>query len=69
MGGDACIRDTRIPVWLLYSLRRQGASDDEILEDYPQLDSANLDAAWAFARTHANVVGEQLLRHEFLEDD
>lgn len=27
MGGDACIRQTRIPVWLLVSLRQQGASD------------------------------------------
>ncbi|MCU0542788.1 MAG: DUF433 domain-containing protein [Oscillatoriaceae cyanobacterium Prado104] len=27
MGGEACIRQTRIPVWLLVSYRRQGASD------------------------------------------
>jgi uncharacterized protein (DUF433 family) len=35
MGGDACIRQTRIPVWLLVSLRQQGATDAFILEDYP----------------------------------
>jgi len=35
MGGDACIRQTRIPVWLLVSLQRQGATEAYILEDYP----------------------------------
>jgi len=26
-GGNACIRNTRIPVWTLVSLRSQGATD------------------------------------------
>ncbi len=34
MGGDACIRQTRIPIWLLIGLRRQGASEAYLLEDY-----------------------------------
>lgn len=29
MGGDACIANTRLPVWLLVSLRQQSASDAE----------------------------------------
>jgi uncharacterized protein (DUF433 family) len=32
MGGEACIRKTRIPVWLLISYRRQNATDAHILE-------------------------------------
>ena len=28
-GGNACIRNTRIPVWTLVSLRSQGATDSE----------------------------------------
>jgi uncharacterized protein (DUF433 family) len=36
-GGDACIRGTRIMVWLLVDLKQQGASDQEILEVVPLL--------------------------------
>ena len=32
-GGHACIRNTRIPVWVLVSLRQQGANDRELLEN------------------------------------
>src|SRR5436309_13436733 len=48
-GGEACVRDTRIPVWSLVSYRRNGASDDRILEAYPSLASADLEAAFAYA--------------------
>jgi type III restriction enzyme len=47
-GGDACIRGTRIPVWLLVELRRNGASDAAILDDYPGLQPDDLAAAWAY---------------------
>ena len=30
-GGDACLKDTRIPVWLLVSLRDQGSTLDNKL--------------------------------------
>jgi Protein of unknown function (DUF433) len=36
IGGDACIQGTRIPVWLLESYRRQGATDAYILDGYSQ---------------------------------
>lgn len=42
MGGEACIGQTRIPVWLLISYRRQGASDAHILENHPELSAADL---------------------------
>jgi len=42
MSGDACIRQTRIPVWLLFSLQSQGATEAYILEDYPSLSAADL---------------------------
>jgi uncharacterized protein (DUF433 family) len=48
-GGEACVRDTRIPVWSLVSFRRKGASDDRILEAYPSLTAADLEAAFAYA--------------------
>ncbi|MBI2298275.1 MAG: DUF433 domain-containing protein [Armatimonadetes bacterium] len=47
-GGDACIRLTRIPVWVLVNWRRLGLDDAQILDAYPGLDQADLDAAWAY---------------------
>lgn len=45
-GGDACIRTTRIPVWLLVSFRKGGVSDGRLIEFYPQLTPSDLAAAW-----------------------
>ncbi len=39
-GGDACIRNTRIMVWLLVSLKRQGASDDHCRQNPEEVDRA-----------------------------
>jgi len=47
-GGNARIRDTRIPVWTLVSFRQQGASDEELLRNYPGLNQQDLEAAWSY---------------------
>ncbi|WP_337907174.1 DUF433 domain-containing protein [Iningainema tapete] len=47
VGGDACIGNTRIPVWSLVSDRRLGMSDARILEAFPDLSAADLVNAWA----------------------
>jgi type III restriction enzyme len=47
-GGQARIRQTRIPVWTLVSFRQQGASDEELLRNYPGLNSQDLAAAWSY---------------------
>lgn len=44
MGGAACVRKTRIAVWILVSLMQQGASSEELLSDYPGLTSLDI---WA----------------------
>lgn len=62
MGGDACIRQTRIPVWLLVSLRQQGATEAFLLEDYPDLTAADLTNAWLYASTHQAEVETALQR-------
>jgi len=51
-GGDACIRGRRITVWLLVEARRLGSSDEELLQDYSDLNRADLDAAWKYAAEH-----------------
>jgi uncharacterized protein (DUF433 family) len=42
-GGDARIRNTRIPVWTLVSLRQQGATDSDQLAAYPSLIQSDLE--------------------------
>ncbi|MGH2416394.1 MAG: DUF433 domain-containing protein, partial [Microcystaceae cyanobacterium] len=46
-GGDACISETRIPVWILVNARRLGISEAQLLDDYPTLQAADLVNAWA----------------------
>lgn len=55
-GGDARIRDTRIPVWLLVGYRKDGRSDATLLEYYPSLTAADLAAAWwYYAENRAEI--------------
>jgi uncharacterized protein (DUF433 family) len=64
MGGDACLANTRIPVWLFVSLRQQGANDAELLENYPQLTAADLVNVWAYADAHPDEIGTALRQQE-----
>jgi uncharacterized protein (DUF433 family) len=48
MGGAACIRDTRIPVWLLVSYLRMGLSEAKLLDNYPSLTATDLTNAWSY---------------------
>jgi uncharacterized protein (DUF433 family) len=56
MGGDACIRETRIPVWLLVSYRRLGLSEAKLLENYPDLSATDLANAWNYAETYPDEI-------------
>ena len=55
-GGDACIRNSRIPVWVLVNYRRLGGADADLLRDYPRLTPADLEAAWAYSADHAEEI-------------
>ncbi len=70
MGGDACIANTRLPVWLFVSLRDQDASDAEILEAYPHFTAADLVNVWAYADAHPEEIASALREQEaaMLED-
>jgi uncharacterized protein (DUF433 family) len=59
-GGNACIRDTRIPVWTLVSLQSQGATDQELLKDYPSLNQMDLEAAWDYYKQHKNEINQAI---------
>jgi uncharacterized protein (DUF433 family) len=48
-GGDACIRTTRVAVWLLVVARKQGASDADLLNYFvTPLTLADVHAAWSY---------------------
>jgi uncharacterized protein (DUF433 family) len=63
-GGDACIIRTRIPVWLVESLRRQGATDTQLLEAYPQLHAQDLVNARAYVNAHRDEIDRQIAEQE-----
>ncbi len=56
IGGDACIRRTRIAVWMLVEWRKLGRTDDQLLEDFPDLTRADLNAAWDYYATNADEI-------------
>ena len=49
-GGQSCIRDTRIAVWMLVMDRKLGMTDAAVLASFPSLTQSDLDAAWAAYR-------------------
>jgi uncharacterized protein (DUF433 family) len=51
-GDAACVRQMRIPVWLLVLKRELGASDESVLNSHPDLTAEDLDAAWDYYRDH-----------------
>lgn len=57
-GGKPIVRGMRIPVELILSLLSQGASHQEILEDYPDLEEDDILACLAYARA---VIGSDRL--------
>ena len=48
-GGKPIVRDMRISVELILSLLSQGATTDELLDDYPGLESEDIRACVAYA--------------------
>jgi uncharacterized protein (DUF433 family) len=63
-GGGACIANTRLPVWLFVSLRRQGATDAEILQRYPDINAADLVNVWAYAEGNQEEIEIALREQE-----
>jgi uncharacterized protein (DUF433 family) len=55
-GGDACIRRTRIAVWMLVEWKRFGRTDADLLSDFPGLTQDDLNAAWAYAAAHPDEI-------------
>jgi uncharacterized protein (DUF433 family) len=64
MGGEACIRDTRIPVWLLVSYSKMGLSEAKLLENYPTLTATDLVHAWNYASANSDEIDRAIVQQE-----
>jgi uncharacterized protein (DUF433 family) len=49
LGGRACIRGMRIPVSLVVNQIAHGASQEEVLRDYPDLEPEDIQQAMEYA--------------------
>jgi uncharacterized protein (DUF433 family) len=63
-GGAACIRATRIPVWVLEQARRLGVGDADLLRDYPDLKAEDLVNAWDYVRAHLKEIEDEIRTNE-----
>lgn len=63
-GGDACVRDTRIPVWILANSRRLGMTDSQILGAYPTLNSFDLESVWEYVARHSQEIERAIRENE-----
>ena len=63
-GGEPCVVRTRIPVWVLEQMRRQGVSEADILRSYPTLRAEDLAHAWAYVRAHRTEIDQQIRENE-----
>jgi uncharacterized protein (DUF433 family) len=61
-GGRPCVRGLRITVYDVLAMLAEGMSEEEILEDFPELENADIRACLAYAANREQgvlkVVGE-----------
>ncbi len=67
-GGVACVRQTRIPVWLLIAFQRGGSGEAELLANHPSLTFADMDAVWAYYRRHTVEVDADIVAETVAEE-
>ena len=65
IGGEARIRDTRIPVWNLVQLHKLGVKDRAIRSYFSQpLTTADLTAAWEYYEKHPKEINRAIRENE-----
>ena len=63
-GGEACLAGARYPVWGFLESRRQGLTDEGILQSHPQLTQADLNAAWDYYANNPSEIERALWENE-----
>jgi uncharacterized protein (DUF433 family) len=67
--GKPRIRNTRIPVWLLVSFRQQGASNQELLRNYPSLKLTDLQAVWDYYKNNKDEIDQEIAYQHRIDND
>lgn len=62
-GGHARIRNTRIPVWTIISLQKQGAEDQELLHNFPVLTTFDLITARNYYQNYPLEIDNIIASH------
>ncbi len=63
-GGDACVANTRIPVWSLINSRNLGLTDGQLLDSYPSLSREDLKNAWNYYQGNTVEIEELIAENE-----
>lgn len=63
-GGEPTIVRTWIPVWVLVRHHQLGATDAELLRDYPSLRAEDIANAWAYYRSHRDEIEQHITDNE-----
>jgi uncharacterized protein (DUF433 family) len=63
-GGAARVAGTRIPVWQLVEARASGASEAQILVDFPSSRAEDLVNAWSYEDSHRDEIKAQIHENE-----
>jgi uncharacterized protein (DUF433 family) len=63
-GGEACVRDTRIPAWVIVNYLRLGGTEANLLHDYPSLTAADVEAVREYAAAHAEEIDNAIRANE-----
>jgi uncharacterized protein (DUF433 family) len=63
-GGSACIAGTRVPVWQLVEARALGATEAQILVDFPSLRAEDLVNAWDYEKSHRDEIRSEIRENE-----
>jgi uncharacterized protein (DUF433 family) len=64
MGGSACVRQTRIAVWILENARRQNVSEADLLLNYPSLNANDLVNAWDYVNLNFEEIENDIADNE-----
>lgn len=65
-GGRARIRKTRIPVWLIVGFLKDGATENEILDLYPDLTQEDIRKAWEYYKENPEEIEQDLIDNEVI---
>ena len=65
LGGEACVGNRRIAVWMLVRARQLGLTDEELKTRYlPPLSEEDLAAAWHYYQENQEEVERAIQRNE-----